>query len=296
MNTADSKALFGYMMAVTIVLLGLLIFLISESVPSSQPANNAGTVQLPEAPSVEKPEEKPATVGNREGDQVPLKPSEASIAPPAPKTDSELSPVTPLLLCLVLVLGALGAQIQALLSLADYVGNKAYDPSWNFYYLKRPLVGAVVALLLFSALSGGILKGEGASVAIQGFWGMASICLLAGLFSRQAMDKMGQVFGVLFATDTSRKDPLHPATTLTLTALTPNSVVHNTAPQITLTGTGFDATTQVLTNGVPKACTLVSPTQLTVFLSAADIPARGVMNIAVQAGATKTPALPLTLI
>jgi len=205
---------------------------------------------------------------------------------------------TPLLLGMVLVIGALGAQLQALLSLADYVGNQKYEPSWTFYYFKRPFVGAVVALLVFSTLNGGVIKGEDAAKIIGSFWGMTSICLISGLFSRQAMDKMGQVFSVMFAADVKRENPLNDAKTTppVLTKLTPESVPHGAAAEISLTGTGFDSTCKVRVKGVLKDCTHVSDKELKLSLAATDLATAGTLDIAVALGGKPDAASkPLTL-
>lgn len=55
---------------------------------------------------------------------------------------------------LILLLGALGAQIHAVQSFADFVGNGSFHTSWAFWHLKRPLIGALVALTSYSAIVG----------------------------------------------------------------------------------------------------------------------------------------------
>ncbi len=59
--------------------------------------------------------------------------------------------------------------------------------------------------------------------------------------------------------------------------------------QLTLTGTNFTSNSQVLVNGVVHASTYVSPTQITVQLTAADIAAPGTLNISVRNGAGQQP-------
>lgn len=228
------------------------------------------------APDVDE-DDTPAAVGGGTNDcKHGVKPSEAGLFS-APAEAGRL-------LAFIMILGALGAQAQALLSLADYIGNKKFDPAWTVYYLKRPLVGAITALLMHAALNGGLLVQGAAIETTQGFWRTVAICLLAGLFSRQAMDKMGQVFGVLFDGGVHRDGALKDvaAGEPVLTGVEPGSLPHGQAASLKIKGTGFTATTVVLVNDAVKAATLVSATEMNVELSEQDVAAAGVMTV--QAG------------
>jgi hypothetical protein len=77
----------------------------------------------------------------------------------------------------------------------------------------------------------------------------------------------------------------------TLTGLSPTStwVNYRTPPTVTLSGTNFQTTAQVLVNGVVHAATFVSATQMTVPLSAADIAGAGTLNFSVRNSTSGTP-------
>lgn len=77
----------------------------------------------------------------------------------------------------------------------------------------------------------------------------------------------------------------------TLTAVNPTSgwAKYYQPYQLTLTGTNFQNTSQVLVNGSVHAATYVSSTQMSVQLTAADIAAAGTLNISVRNGAYGTP-------
>lgn len=204
---------------------------------------------------------------------------------------------------LILVGGALGAQTQALLSLADYVGNGKYDPRWDFYYYKRPLIGALVALLGYSTLNGGFFQGEKVPDAVGGFWGAISISLVCGLFSRQAMDKIGEVFSVLFRAGVTRSDPLEKQeespsgpVPLKLDRIQPEKVPAGQEAEITLHGSGFSGKCQVKFDGADKQPLSQTATEIKLQLTAEDTAqARTAKAQVVLEDGTASNELPLTI-
>ena len=124
---------------------------------------------------------------------------------------TELSPDV-WLLAMVMVSGAVGSFIHAGTSFADFVGNRQATKSWTIWYVLRPLIGSALAFVMYVALRGGLLTSDVANKAIN-VYGFASIGALSGLFSKQATDKLKEVFDTLFRTasaegDGSRKDKL----------------------------------------------------------------------------------------
>ncbi len=116
------------------------------------------------------------------------------------------------LLVLVVIVGALGSLIHAATSFADYAGNRRFYSSWIVWYLVRPVVGASLALLLYFAIRGGFFSGSSQTSSINPY-GMAALAGLAGLFSKQATDKLREVFETLFHVsnktgDAQREDDL----------------------------------------------------------------------------------------
>jgi hypothetical protein len=76
-------------------------------------------------------------------------------------------------------------------------------------------------------------------------------------------------------------------TDLTLTAVTPNTAqIGDPAKTITVTGTGFIATTVVMVNGSAVATTYVNPTTLTAVVPAANFTAGAVLQITLKNPAT----------
>ncbi len=81
------------------------------------------------------------------------------------------------------------------------------------------------------------------------------------------------------------------AQSATLTNLNPATTWagYRTPPTVTLTGTNFQSTAQVLVNNVVHASTFVGATQITVQLTAADIAGAGTLNFAVRNSTSSAP-------
>ena len=106
--------------------------------------------------------------------------------------------------------GALGSYIHLATSFADFVGNRRFMKSWAWWYVLRPFIGMALALTVYFAVRGGLIAGDAGAQNLSPY-GVAAICGLAGMFSKQAGDKLRQVFENLFQiTDTQRRDPLKP--------------------------------------------------------------------------------------
>ncbi|MGH9901718.1 MAG: IPT/TIG domain-containing protein, partial [Pyrinomonadaceae bacterium] len=151
------------------------------------------------------------------------------------------------LLLLVIIAGALGSYVHAATSFADYVGNKKFTSSWTWWYLLRPFIGVALALILYFAIRGGFLllvtSGAEAADNINPF-GVAALAALTGMFSKQATDKLDEVFSALFKTapgkgDDKRADSL--IDPLTVSGITPDKGPTTGGTSVTLTGTGFMA-------------------------------------------------------
>jgi len=119
-------------------------------------------------------------------------------------------------LILVVVTGALGSYIHLATSFADYLGNRQFVSSWKWWYMLRPFIGSALAVLVYFAARGGLLSG-GAGVGQLSPYGIAALAGLAGLFSKQATDKLREVFENIFKTaESPRADRLaHPTDSTT---------------------------------------------------------------------------------
>ena len=103
-------------------------------------------------------------------------------------------------LLIVILAGALGSYIHTATSFADFLGNRKLFTSWAWWYLLRPFIGMALALVVYFAVRGGLI---GASTGASGLspFGVAAIAGLSGMFSKQATDKLREVFENLFKTE-----------------------------------------------------------------------------------------------
>jgi hypothetical protein len=116
------------------------------------------------------------------------------------------------LILIAAVGGALGAYVHLATSFADYAGNEKLTRNWCWWYLFRPLVGMALAEVVYFAMRGGLLPSTNTATSAISPYGVCAITALSGLFSRQATDKLKEVFETIFRVQQpiERKDPLTP--------------------------------------------------------------------------------------
>ena len=113
------------------------------------------------------------------------------------------------LLLLAMVFGGLGSLLHATRSFAGFVGNRTLVASWAWWYALQPLTGVTLALLFYALIRGGLFSPAASSSAVSPH-GVAAISGLAGMFSKQAADKLSDVFSSLFesTSDRARQDKM----------------------------------------------------------------------------------------
>lgn len=109
------------------------------------------------------------------------------------------------LILIVLCTGALGSCVHAATSFASYVGNKRLVLSWGWWYVLRPFIGMALALIFYFVLRGGLLSG-GTAGSEMNVYGLAAVAGLVGMFSKQATDKLRELFDNLFRTEKGHGD------------------------------------------------------------------------------------------
>jgi hypothetical protein len=108
------------------------------------------------------------------------------------------------LLLVALLAGALGAFVSSAMSFASYLGNRRLDRWWTIWYLVRPPVGMVLALIAYFLLRAGLLN-PGATVDNVSPYGVAGIAGLMGMFVKEATDKFRDVAAALFQSQENRR-------------------------------------------------------------------------------------------
>ena len=103
----------------------------------------------------------------------------------------------PGLLLLAICAGLLGSFVHAAQSLAAFVGNQRFRTRWILWYLIRPPIGAILGLLFYVVVRAGLLSTDG---SVTSPFGVVALAGLGGWFSKQATNKLAEVFDVLFRT------------------------------------------------------------------------------------------------
>jgi len=146
--------------------------------------------------------------------------SAAAGSPPvslSPETREEKAvtpgrPTEQAVLWMVILMGALGGFLRLASSMANYVGERQLLRSWVIYYILTPLQGAALAPLVYLLLRVGVLSPANATVNGRpteslNLIGIYAFAALTGLFSKQAIEMMADVFSTIFK-KVSAKDSL----------------------------------------------------------------------------------------
>ena len=155
------------------------------------------------------------------------------------------------LLVLVVVTSALGSYVHAATSFATYVGNRALAMSWIWWYLLRVFIGAALAAIFYLAIRGGFLAAQ-ADTADVNPYGIAALAGLVGLFSKQATDKLEEVFTTLFRVQERKGDALRADKAALprprLVGVEPKTVLRRETASLRLLGEGFTPESAVRVN------------------------------------------------
>jgi len=106
---------------------------------------------------------------------------------------------------LVMLAGAAGSFIHSAGSFINFVGNKQLKVTWFWWYILRPFIGMVIAMLFFIIFRAGLLTGTKVD---ENPYGFLALCALAGMFSDMATLKLKEIFEGLFGPKDNRKDKL----------------------------------------------------------------------------------------
>ncbi len=195
-----------------------------------------------------------------------------------------VSPDTSYLL-LVIVASAVGGYVHAATSFATYVGNGDLALSWVWWYLLRLFIGIALALLFYFAVRGGFFAQNASSKQVNPY-GIAALAGLTGLFSKQATDKLREVFDTLFRTaagtgDEERRGKLaNPAPILE--RIDPPAVSSGTLSQsIRAIGKGFVEGAIVRVAGSDRPTRFISAAELDARLSVEDMANVGELEITI---------------
>jgi hypothetical protein len=189
-------------------------------------------------------------------------------------------PLDARLIFLVMVAGGLGSFVHIATSFSGHVAGGNLTKHWDWWYILRPGIGMVLALIFYLAIRGGFLSVGSEAGKINPF-GIAGMAALVGMFSKQAVAKLNEVFNTLFkTTEGQQQDRNNPVPSVD--GVQPQSIpTGSTDLGITITGKGFVTGAQVQVNGANRDTVLVDGTHLTATLAATDVANKGWINLTV---------------
>ncbi len=183
-------------------------------------------------------------------------------------------------LALMAAAGALGACLQAVTSFAGYVGNRKFSSDWALWYVSRPPIGATMAVIFLPLVGAGIVPENHQNAEPYAF-GLISLGILVGMFSKNATDKLADLFDALMTSsrDDTRGGKLVVETPQIL-SLTPATVTAGTtALRIQASGSGFTDSTVVLVNGQPRQTIIQDSRTVAFWLDGSDVATAGTLAI-----------------
>jgi hypothetical protein len=203
----------------------------------------------------------------------------------------------------IVAAGALGSLVHCITSFADYVGDRSLKQSWVWYLILRTPIGIALALLVYLVLRGGLIAptlpqdgSNGHAATILNPYGLAAVAAMAGMFSKQATDKLAEVFDSLFRTTkpVTRADPLNPAAPVISSTEPPRLKVGSPTP-LTVIGRNFNTDCTASINGNQREVKWESDTRLTVTVLGEEVLAAGELQLIVRnpaaAGGSSAPLM-----
>ena len=173
------------------------------------------------------------------------------------------------MLLLAILAGCLGSYLHAAQSFATFVGNRQAGRSWVWWYVLRAPIGGTLGMLFYFVIRAGLTAG---STDINPY-GVVAFGGLAGWFSKQATDKLAEVFDTLFRTakTVEYKDAL--AAAPIIRGVTPSPVpAGQQSVVLRITGEGFASGATVRVGLVELPAIVEGPTTLSVNVSPAQPP------------------------
>lgn len=187
------------------------------------------------------------------------------------------------LLMIVLVSGALGSAVSAARTYANFHGLGRYEPSWTWWYLMKVPIGMGLALFLYMVVRGGLfsasLSDSGAVMDTANPFGFAALGALAGMFAKEASDKLEEIFKAVFRT--AEKPPVAPK----IDRLDPAAKkVRDADLTLKVEGSGFDPKATVKVGDNKRDSVFKNGGLLVVTLSSEDLERPGKLPVVVVAG------------
>jgi hypothetical protein len=195
----------------------------------------------------------------------------------------------------VMMAGAIGSLTHSATSFSDYVGNRELSRNWIWFLVLRIPIGIALAILFYFIIRGGLLiptvqlQPQPTAQPLSAYdttlninvYSVAAFSALAGMFSKQATDKLAAIFDIVFAL----KKPVEREGALGSTQplkLVPPSLVKGRREDMTVTGTGFQAgSTKATIGGKERSFAVDSPSQGRLAILDEDVKNAGELELVI---------------
>ncbi len=196
------------------------------------------------------------------------------------KKESSTSERSFLIICIIA--GVLGACLHAIVSLGVFSGNHDFDPSWFTWYIFRPFVGGILAMLFYFVFRGDFIVEVNSTTS---FHGLVALSGMIGLFSKQALDKLSEIFDIVFLNTKAEKlrgKLVEKNPVPGIKKVTPDPVeFENDEPAIKVKGSDFVKESVARVNGKDMPTKFEKSDELTVHLADVDLSDGGEIRIRV---------------
>src|SRR5215470_1803378 len=238
-----------------VALSALMIYLVIKVWPRCAPAGTSTTAAAPTATTT------PATStpAGAAADKKPADQQQPAQAGPACHGDADPLQVwlfwglwkpwiwgETRLLIIVILAGAFGSLVHAIRSFYWYIGNRGLKWSWSVMYMLLPFSGGILAMLFYFVVRGGFFSAQ-STIKDTSPFAFAAFSGLVGMFSSQAVEKLKQIAGTVFAPEQPGKD--HMGAVPRITTIVPNSGPSAGGIPITVNGSGFATGVRLLLGG-----------------------------------------------
>ena len=178
------------------------------------------------------------------------------------------------LIAIVVIAAALGSNVHAATSFVDFTGNRRLYGNWVWWYILRLFIGVSLALIFYFVIRAGLLTVGNTSDDINKF-GIAAVAGLVGMFSKQATDKLSELFDNLFKTEKpdERMDKLTNPVPEIINIDPPSVPAGTTGLTLKINGKDFIKESVVRLAGVDRITSFVSSKQLTVDVPDSEVAA-----------------------
>jgi hypothetical protein len=185
-----------------------------------------------------------------------------------------VAPDTALLL-LVVFSSAVGGFVHVATSFANYAGRGRLETSWLSWYALRCLIGAALATVFYFVLRAGFFSGDATNSSVN-VYGIAAVAGFVGLFSRQATDKLREVFDTLFKTDRSEEevDPV-------ISDIAPPQVPAGQVADVIISGSGFVRLSEVRIDGHIVTPSSIGPNRMVARVEAERLRQQGAVEVTI---------------